>query len=288
MFIELLECPDAEFSGRRFLVQSDETIRAILATSAAYAVINPQMGATGIERPVPWPRPETSAEAHLRTMETVSQATTALRTGFATVPSGLLSIEALAPVADEIADCVDASPDVFLKVTRLKKKDEVTYVHSIAVGALMMRLARDMDFDETTVRELGLAGLLHDVGKLMIPNAILNKNGALEGEEKRLVRSHPALGHRLLQKQANVSQIVLDICLHHHEMLDGSGYPLGLEARDLSPEIRIATVCDVFEALTSARPYKRPWSTRDALDWMYERGHLFDQKLVIRLGSIVA
>jgi len=78
---------------------------------------------------------------------------------------------------------------------------------------------------------------------------------------------------------------VLDICRYHHEVLDGSGYPLGLKADQLSPEIRLSTVCDVFEALTSTRPYKRPW-TREALNWMFDRGHLFDKKLVIRLGSI--
>lgn len=174
----------------------------------------------------------------------------------------------------------------FLKVTRLKTKDEGTYVHSLAVSALMMRLARLLDYDENATRELGVAGLLHDVGKLMIPNAVLNKNGRLDTDEKRLVRNHPELGYRLLKEQANVSEMVLDVCRHHHEALDGSGYPLGLKSDQLSPEIRLSTVCDVFEALTSTRPYKRPWSNRDALNWMFDRGHLFDKKMVIRLGSI--
>nr|WP_276553779.1 HD-GYP domain-containing protein [Shinella kummerowiae] len=175
-----------------------------------------------------------------------------------------------------------------MKVTRLKTKDEGTYVHSLAVSALMMKLAGLLDYDDDMVRDLGVAGLLHDVGKLMIPNAILNKTGSLEADERRVVRNHPEVGYRLLKEQGNVSELTLDICRFHHETLDGSGYPLGLKADQLSPEIRLATVCDVFEALTSARPYKRAWTTRDALNWMFDRGHMFDKKLVIRLGSIFA
>lgn len=288
MFVESLECPNAEFSGRRFLVQSDETVRAILATSAAYALINPQKSTVDIDLAT-GPAPTTqAAEERKRTLETVAESARSLRTSFDAARTGQLEIDALSPVADEISERIDADPDVFLKVTRLKTKDEGTYVHSLAVSALMMRLARLLGHDDSAVRELGVAGLLHDVGKLMIPNAVLNKSGRLDSDEKRLVRGHPELGYRLLKEQANVSDLVLDICRYHHETLDGSGYPLGLKADKLSQEIRIATICDVFEALTSTRPYKRPWTTRDALNWMFDRGHLFDKKLVIRLGSIFA
>ncbi|EYR80572.1 HD-GYP domain-containing protein [Shinella sp. 838] len=288
MFVESLECPNAEFSGRRFLVQSDETVRAILATSAAYALINPQKSTVDIDLAT-GPAPATqAAEERKRTLETVAESARSLRTSFDAARTGQLEIDALSPVADEISERIDADPDVFLKVTRLKTKDEGTYVHSLAVSALMMRLARLLDHDDSAVRELGVAGLLHDVGKLMIPNTVLNKSGRLDSDEKRLVRGHPELGYRLLKEQANVSDLVLDICRYHHETLDGSGYPLGLKADKLSQEIRIATICDVFEALTSTRPYKRPWTTRDALNWMFDRGHLFDKKLVIRLGSIFA
>ncbi|WP_337183655.1 HD-GYP domain-containing protein [Shinella sp.] len=283
MFIEAMECPNDEFSGRRFYVQSDEMLRAILATSAAYALVNPHKSMVGAG-------PDTTAgrqaEEQAHTLEVVSQSAHALRDGFAAARSGRFEAGTLGPIADNISDRIEADPDVFLKVTRLKTKDEGTYVHSLAVSALMMRLARLLHYDEDAVRELGVAGLLHDVGKLMVPNAVLNKNGGLDTDEKRLMRTHPELGYRLLRDQGGVSNTVLDVCRHHHEALDGSGYPLGLKAGQISREVRLATVCDVFEALTSARPYKRPWETRDALNWMFERGHLFDKKLVIRLGSI--
>lgn len=283
MFIESVECPNTEFAGRRFLVQSDETVRAILATSAAYALVNPQRSTIDIDVST-----DLKAEEQRRTQETLAQAAGALRNSFDAVRAGNLQIDTLGPVAGEISERIDAAPDVFLKVTRLKTKDEGTYVHSLAVSALMMKLAGLLDYDDDMVRDLGVAGLLHDVGKLMIPNAILNKTGSLEAEERRVVRNHPEVGYRLLKEQGNVSELTLDICRFHHETLDGSGYPLGLKADQLSPEIRLATVCDVFEALTSARPYKRAWTTRDALNWMFDRGHMFDKKLVIRLGSIFA
>ena len=289
MFVESVECPQTEFSSRRFLVQSDETVRAILATSAAYALVNPQKSTVDIAAlagPSATEQSRKRAEERKHTLETVGQSARALHEGFDAARNGRLEIEALGPVADEISERIDAAPDVFLKVTRLKTKDEGTYVHSLAVSALMMKLARLLGFEESTVRELGLAGLLHDVGKLMIPNTVLNKNGGLDSKEKRLVQGHAELGYRLLKRQANVSDLVLDVCRHHHELLDGSGYPLGLKADAISPEVRLSTVCDVFEALTSARPYKRAWSNREALNWMFDRGHLFDKKLVIRLGSI--
>lgn len=281
MFIESVECPNTEFSGRRFLVQSDETVRAILATSAAYALINPQRSTIDIDAAA-----TLAVEEQKRTQETVAQGASMLRDSFAAVRSGDLRAETLGPLANEISDRIDTSPEIFLKVTRLKSKDEGTYVHSLAVSALMMRLARLFDYDDATVRELGIAGLLHDVGKLMVPNAILNKTGQLEAAEKNLMRGHPDIGYRLLKELGTMSPLTLDIVRFHHEVLDGSGYPLGLKAEQLSQEIRLATVCDVFEALTSARPYKRPWTTRDALNWMFDRGHLFDKKLVLRLGSI--
>ena len=286
MFIESVECPTAEFSARRFLLDTDDTLHAILATSATHALVNAEKSTVTMDEGLS-PAAQ-QAEERRRMVETVAQAKSALRGSFDAARLGQLQVDTLNPVADEISDRIDAAPDIFLKVTRLKTKDEGTYVHSLAVSALMMRLARSLDYGDDSVRELGVAGLLHDVGKLMVPNAILNKKGGLEAEERRVMRNHPEVGYRLLKEQGNISDMILDICRHHHEALDGTGYPAGLRADQISPEIRLSTVCDVFEALTSARPYKRPWTTRDALNWMFDRGQLFDKKMVIRLGGIFA
>jgi putative nucleotidyltransferase with HDIG domain len=285
MFIETVECPVTEFHARRFLIQSEEALRAILATSATHALVNQQQSTIDVKAVM---NGAAKAQEAIRqnTVEAVSESARSLRDSFMAAQAGTLKIEALGPVTDEIAERIEAAPDVFLEVTRLKTKDEGTYVHSLAVSALMMQLARSLGYENDAIRELGVAGLLHDVGKLMVPNAVLNKTGRLDANERQLVRNHPEIGYRILRQQGNVSDIVLDVCRLHHEALDGSGYPLGLKGDKISAEVRLATVCDVFEALTSARPYKKAWSTKDAINWMFDHSQMFDKKLVLRLGSM--
>jgi putative nucleotidyltransferase with HDIG domain len=287
MFVEALECPTAEFAERRFLIQSDETLRAVHATSADYALVNTKKSTVGLDREKGTP-PVKQAEQRKTTIATITRATTSLRHCFDVALHGRLEVESLGPIADQIAERMEASAEIFLEVTRLKSKDESSYVHSVTVSGLMMRLARMLDYGNETVMKLGVAGLLHDIGKISIPNAVLNKTEKLDEQEMNLIRTHPERGYNLLKEQAGICDLTLTICRHHHELLDGSGYPLGLAGGELGPEIRISTVCDVFEALTSVRPYKRAWSKSDALNWMFDRGHLFDKKLVIRLGSMFA
>lgn len=174
-----------------------------------------------------------------------------------------------------------------MNITRLKSKDEATYVHSLAVSGLMTLLAASLNLDEEMISVLALAGLLHDIGKLKLPNKILNKPGELTTAERNVVRHHPDAGYQILRAYSHFPREVLDVCLLHHEVLDGSGYPRGLKQKDLTLPVQISTVCDVFEALTSFRPYKHPWTNNQALDWMFARPHLFDCKLIIRLGSVL-
>lgn len=114
MFVESVECPNAEFSGRRFLVQSDETVRAILATSAAFALINPQKSTIDVDMTADDASTRQSEERK-RTLETVSQSARSLRDSFAAAQSGHLEIETLGPVADDISDRIDAEPDIFFE-----------------------------------------------------------------------------------------------------------------------------------------------------------------------------
>ncbi|EKA49881.1 cyclic di-GMP phosphodiesterase, partial [Pseudomonas aeruginosa ATCC 700888] len=113
-------------------------------------------------------------------------------------------------------------------LVRLKTSDEYTYMHSVAVCALMIALARQLELPDPLVREAGLAGLLHDIGKMAVPDPILNKPGKLTDQEFGLVRRHPQNGARMLLDCRQVSALVVDVCLHHHERIDGTGYPFGL------------------------------------------------------------
>ena len=176
-------------------------------------------------------------------------------------------------------------PDIFHVLNIAGQYDEDLIVHSLHVGMLSGLLALWSKFDAERVKAALMAGLLHDIGKIRVPERILKKQDPLLPHELSVFKGYPFYSFQMLQGN-DLPEKVLEGVLYHRERLDGSGYPLGLKADKLSQEIRIATICDVFEALTSTRPYKRAWTTRDALNWMFDRGHLFDKRLVLRLGGI--
>jgi len=127
-----------------------------------------------------------------------------------------------------------------------------------------------MGLDEARVREAGLAGLLHDLGKAKMPLEVLNKPGKLTPAEYNLIKWHPRLGHDMLLETGMASPMALDVCLHHHERPDGQGYPEGLSGEAFSQLARMAAVCDVYDAITSNRPYKAGWLPADSVAKMAE------------------
>lgn len=193
-----------------------------------------------------------------------------------------IDVQALTPVAEQIVESVTRDAAAMLNVTRLKTKDEYTYVHSIAVAALLIHFAQTLKLPEEEVSALGLAGLLHDIGKMAVPKALLDKPGKLEPPEMAVLRHHPEKGHALLQVDSQLPEVVLDVCLHHHERYDGRGYPKGLRGDQLSLAARMSSICDVYDAVTSQRPYKRPWSPSEALSRMRSWTGHFDVELLDR------
>ncbi|MCR4511309.1 HD-GYP domain-containing protein [Pseudomonas sp. 32.2.56] len=185
-----------------------------------------------------------------------------------------LQFEQAGELVEEISDSIMRHPNALISLARLKNADEYTYMHSVAVCALMIALARQLDLNEAQVREAGLAGLLHDIGKMAIPNEVLNKPGKLTDNEFATVRNHPEAGSRMLLESKQVSALVLDVCLHHHEKMDGTGYPHRLEGEQISLYARMGAVCDVYDAITSDRPYKRGWDPAESIRKMAEwKGH---------------
>jgi putative nucleotidyltransferase with HDIG domain len=170
----------------------------------------------------------------------------------------------------EISDSVARNPGAIISLARLKTADEYTYMHSVAVCALMVALARQLGMDEAQTRQAGIAGLLHDVGKMKLPTAILNKPGKLTDAEFAIVRAHPAEGWNMLRKSSRFEAPVLDAVLHHHEKIDGSGYPKGQTGDEIGVLAKMAAVCDVYDAITSNRPYKAGWDPADSLRKMAE------------------
>ncbi|HQR04809.1 MAG: HD-GYP domain-containing protein [Proteobacteria bacterium] len=182
-------------------------------------------------------------------------------------------------LVEDISASVYRNPGAIISLARLKNKDEYTYMHSVAVCALMVSLARQLDLDEQQTRAAGLAGLLHDVGKMAIPDEILNKPGNLTDDEFARVKTHPEEGHKMLLEGRNIDTFALDVCLHHHEKMDGTGYPGRLKADEISLFARMGAVCDVYDAITSNRPYKAGWDPAESMRKMAEWTGHFDSQI---------
>ena len=177
-------------------------------------------------------------------------------------------------LVDDIADSVNRNPNALISLARLKTRDNYTYMHSVAVCGLMVSLARQLGQDETQVREAGFAGLLHDIGKMAMPINVLNKPGALTDAEFDVMKSHPLRGHEILQESTLVAPGALDVCLHHHEKINGAGYPYQLSEGQITLLARMGAVCDVYDAITSTRPYKNAWDPGGSIQRMAQwQGH---------------
>lgn len=195
--------------------------------------------------------------------------------------------EAAQTLVAEISDSVTRSPGTLISLARLKTADDYTYMHSVAVCALMVALARQLQLPAEQVQQAGLAGLLHDIGKMAVPSQVLNKPGRLTPAELALVQRHPQQGIVLL-RNSQVGEVALDVCLHHHEKVDGSGYPQGLMSGQLSVFAKMGAVCDVYDAITSNRPYKSGWDPAESIRQMAEwaPGHFDPQVFQAFVKSI--
>lgn len=188
--------------------------------------------------------------------------------------------ERVRPLVDEVANSVARNEGALISLLRLKTADDYTYLHSVAVCALMVAVARRLGLGEDRVRAAGMGGLLHDLGKAAMPRDVLLKPGRLTEAELQIMRTHPAAGHASLQRAGVFDPVALDVCLHHHERVDGMGYPHGLQGADISLMARAAAVCDVYDAITSDRPYKKGWEPGESIRHMANwKGH-FDEPIL--------
>jgi len=238
-----------------------------------------------VAAPVPEPEPAAApAESRTRFDDELSRASEVLHRSRQAVTAlfnearlgKAIDSEVCLPIVGEITSTLARNPSAFLSLARLKTRDDYTYMHSVAVCGLMVALARDMGLPDEQVREAGLAGLLHDVGKMQVPLEVLNKPGALTDAEFKVMRSHPERGWELLKEGANVPAAALDVCLHHHEKIDGTGYPRKLAGEQISLMARMGAVCDVYDAITSTRPYKTAWDPAGSLQRMAQWKGQFD------------
>jgi putative nucleotidyltransferase with HDIG domain len=201
---------------------------------------------------------------------------------------GRLTLSApILELVEDISKSLERSQSTLLNMARLKSKDEYTYLHSVAVCALMIGFARQRGLGEDAVRELGIAGLYHDVGKAAVPSEVLNKAGRLSPEEFDSIKAHTISGRELLERCEDVPQVAIDVALHHHERMDGTGYPFGLKGSELSVAARMGAICDIYDALTSERVYKEAWTPSEAISNMDQwDGHMDPELLFTFMKSV--
>ncbi|WP_395692729.1 HD-GYP domain-containing protein [Piscinibacter sp.] len=239
-------------------------------------------GAAPPAEPPPRPPPpaaEFGAELQ-RASALVNQSREAVSSLFAEARMGrALDTEKCLPLVDEIATSVWRNPGAIVSLARLKTHDDYTYMHSMAVCALMVSLGRQLGMDESTAREVGMAGMLHDMGKAMMPLEVLNKPSKLTEAEYQIMKTHPQHGYELLQEGKGVGEVALDVTLHHHERPDGRGYPHGLAGDALTRVARMGAVCDVYDAITSNRPYKAGWDPAESIAKMASWAGQFDTEI---------
>ena len=178
-------------------------------------------------------------------------------------------------------------PRVRALLVQLAERDASTEEHTRRVALLAAEVGEELKLPAAARRDLAVGGLLHDVGKLSVPLAILRKPGPLDDDEFAEIRRHPVAGRRLLEELGGFPEAVRRLVSDHHERLDGSGYPRGLSGADLAVETRVLAACDVYDALVSDRVYRAAWTPERALALLHDDAG-FDPAVVAALERVVA
>ena len=174
--------------------------------------------------------------------------------------------EATENVTVELMKALEANNTIAIDIGSLKVSDEYTFKHSVDVATMSMVIAKKYGLDQRAIRDVGVAGLLHDVGKMKIPTEILNKPSRLNDAEFELMKLHAKYGYEILKETGGFNEEILLGVLQHHEKLNGGGYPNRLTDADIHLYARIIAVADIYDSLVTRRPYKQKISKRDSIE----------------------
>ncbi|RQW27106.1 HD-GYP domain-containing protein [Rhodobacteraceae bacterium CH30] len=181
-----------------------------------------------------------------------------------------VELEKMEPAVTRMTQSILRNNGALLSLCRIKNKDDYTFRHSVSVGALMISFCNAMGMDKQTIHLAGIGGMLHDIGKMKIPDSILNKPGRLTEDEFGIIKCHVVESKQILQATNGISSQSIEVAAQHHERHDGSGYPAGLKGDEISQLGQMAAIVDVYDALTSERCYHNAMSPTDALRKIYE------------------
>lgn len=283
------------FSRSKFLLASEDQVSQIRSSGVQEVWIDilkgrnaptPPAALNPWETPEPEPEPAPVAEISLeaefgRARDLLQSGKSVIGSMFTDVRMGrALEVDGALLLVDSASQSLSRHSQALIALARLKARDDYSYMHAFSLCALMVAVGRTMELPPEEVRDMGLAGLVHDIGKLTLPAAVLHKPTSRRPGEDEEIRRHPSTGYRILNEARVNANIVLDVCMHHHERVDGRGYPFGLMGRELSVHAKIAAICDTYDSLTSSRPGHQEWSPARAMEYMAVRvDTLFDRRV---------
>lgn len=191
-------------------------------------------------------------------------------------------------ITSDLMKAITDNDAIAVDISALKVSDEYTFKHSVDVATMAMIIAKKHGLKQQEIYEIGISGLLHDVGKSKIPNEVLNKPGKLNDMEFALMKQHTLFGYAILKDKQDISSSISMGVLQHHEKINGKGYPLGTPENKISQYARILSVADIYDALVTERPYKSAFSQRDAVEMiMSMTGELDINVMKSFLGSVI-
>jgi HD-GYP domain-containing protein (c-di-GMP phosphodiesterase class II) len=292
MFIHDLDCGWMEhpFVRNRFVITGEDEIRKIVAAGIRSVTIDCARGLDVTDAPTiaeaeaateaevaalaatpVTPLRVTLAEEFDRAVSIRRQAAGLVKTVMQDARLGkAVELDKVSHVVENIAASILRNASALLGLSVIKNKDDYTFLHSVSVCTLLVAFCRSRQLDAETTYQAGIGGLLHDTGKALVPDAILNKPGRLTEEEFDIVRRHPRDGYDILCRSEGVGPIPLDITLHHHERRDGTGYPDRQAEQGISELAQMAAIVDVYDAITADRCYHKGMPAAEALRKMYE------------------
>lgn len=192
-----------------------------------------------------------------------------------------LDIDKIKGIVSSMVNDLIQHKDILVNLATIRAVDDYTFGHSLNVGVLSMITGISLGYTKNELLDLGTGAILHDIGKTMVNNGILNKDDKLSEEEFNEIKKHTTYGYELLSKNLNIKDDISNIILYHHERFDGKGYPHGLKGKDIHEYARIASVSDVYDALTSNRVYKQRIESHQAIEYLISMGgHQFDYDIV--------
>ena len=181
-----------------------------------------------------------------------------------------VKLEQAEPVVMQMTESILRNGGALLSLTRVKNKDDYTFMHSVSVCALLVSFCRAMGMDADTIHLAGIGGLLHDIGKVKVPDKILNKPGRLTDEEFKVMKCHVVESKKILSETDGIAETSIQVAAQHHERHDGSGYPEGLKGEAITRMGQMAAICDVYDAITSERCYHKGLVPHEALRKIFE------------------